>query len=274
MLLPGPSLTLHNRVAVGKLGAKILLGLYSSSSEKPVTLDGKDLPVVMSYVEWGKFLSCLCESSYWVTGNQASAGPDSNVDLKREDESGSGVACNSKCSERTKPEARQHGQYVDIIRASCRPVSRVQQSNEYVMPKSMSRHRHSGTAENVKGKRKLRKKVKTRMDRKGKGRRTSSSSSSSVETVTSELESSSSECESSSRGRSGNDALMRALKHYQSKREPVTPSGFDGRGRTSLKRYLTEFEDFFYSKYKGSSRQCSKLRGDYLGGQLYKHSRL
>lgn len=93
-------------------------------------------------------------------------------------------------------------------------------------------------------------------------RRQSSSSSSSSRSI-------SAESEDRFEGRADQDrSLSRILSKLQLSRDVVAPAKFNGLGGMSLRRFFSDFEKYFSSKYRGSERQCAQLLGDFLEGTV------
>ena len=98
-----------------------------------------------------------------------------------------------------------------------------------------------------------------------------------VEEVTissSEASTESDQEDSSTEGSSDDDITMPTRYHYpkrsscSDKREVITPPPFKMDGKMSLKDYLSTFESFFTSKFKGSSYDQTQKLAEFIGGDL------
>lgn len=272
VMLPG----LTHRGAVSRdeaalFGQRFFSALLSESKEEPTDLEGNFLPYRCTYERWYKFFESISTSAYWrapdVKGTSVESkatSPAQNQSCEELPLAFQKLACRSSPNDDLRVRGVLGSDAPDLgnsFSAGPLPAAHVRSAVEV---ESDTRGRRSaldsfiGAAE---------KKPKLERDRtaaplhgpRRRGRRSQISDSDSEDSSSSLESDVSSEISDYRRGGGSRQRSRR--------REVVPPSRFDGESRVSMKRYLSEFDEYFFAKYDGTSRQQAKLLGEFLTGR-------
>lgn len=275
VMLPAPS---RGNAAMKRdraiAGVKFFSAFLARSEERPLDVNGEALPDPRTFSEWFSFFAEVSQSQYWRVSrlDEVSVRTRPATTVAGPGDSGELPLMMGELNLRSSPKLDRKQGRVDLPRAAtlvesnCETGSyRDQQCTR--MTQSNLPDRASGDFLETKFNPCKDDGATHRLHRGNQRDRQICQRSSSMRRTSSESEETethSSSADSSDyyrrRGRGGNRSRYR--------KDVVPPGTFDGLGAVSLRRFLSDFEEYFRAKYDGSSRQQAKHLRDFLGGQV------
>lgn len=280
--LGGADETTRNDRAIA--GVKFFSSLVAKSDDRPLTVDGRLLPSRRTFAQWFSFFAEFSASRFWRTPppNPRSQEPEvadaSKVQLS--DDLRFSFGRLDIGDDLLRPSRSQNLGSVGMLKASHGMKQGSGQNERTSSPVGCPASHAcfpSGTRPKVRREAKfevvtdrshlpnLGQDVRTRSKSGRHAAVVRSSDSDSEDSERTASTSSSSSTSGSSSPHGARRSRHTGRRRYS--REVVAPGSFDGQGGVSLKRYLAEYENYFYMKFDGTARQKAQHLGEFLTGQ-------